>query len=68
MSLLVPVDPDPKTNVTDADDEPQNVLTQKFTEKEWAALKEFRVRVANNSNPFCALRASPLLRLSFQIY
>jgi hypothetical protein len=68
MSIVVPADPDPKTNVTGADEEPQNALTQKFTEKEWAALKEFRVRVANNSHPFCALRASPLLRLSFQIY
>ena len=26
-----------------ADSEPQNALTQKFTEKEWAALKDFRV-------------------------
>jgi len=28
----------------DADEEPQNALTEKFTKNEWAALKELRVR------------------------
>jgi hypothetical protein len=37
--------PTESTAVADTDDEPQNALTEKFTEKEWAALKEFRVRV-----------------------
>jgi hypothetical protein len=32
------------TPALDTDEEPQNSLTQKFTDKEWAALKEFRVR------------------------
>ncbi|KAI9450759.1 CRAL-TRIO domain-containing protein [Russula earlei] len=49
-SVIVPADTDPETKPEqatagdDADKEPQNALTQKFTEKEWAALKEFRVR------------------------
>ena len=34
------------TPAPDKDEEPQNPLTQKFTDKEWAALKEFRVRAA----------------------
>ncbi|KAI9434546.1 CRAL-TRIO domain-containing protein [Russula earlei] len=47
-SVIVPADTDPETKPEqatagdDADKEPQNALTQKFTEKEWAALKEFR--------------------------
>jgi len=48
MSSVPPADPEPINNSTepapDSDEEPQNALTQKFTEKEWAALKEFRVR------------------------
>lgn len=50
MSSVTPADTDPIDNPTepspaaDADEEPQNPLTKKFTEKEWAALKEFRVR------------------------
>lgn len=28
----------------EAGEEPQNALTEKFTDKEWAALKELRVR------------------------
>lgn len=54
MSIVVPANSDPETKSTgpeptepapaDTDEEPQNALTQKFTEKEWAALKEFRVR------------------------
>jgi phosphatidylinositol transfer protein SFH5 len=50
MSAATPADlnPTPKpaeeTEPAGSDDnEPQNALTQKFTEKEWAALKEFRV-------------------------
>ena len=38
----VPAPPDPAPE--DADEEPQNALTEKFTEKEWVALKELRVR------------------------
>jgi len=55
MSVSAPNNSDPETKPTestpteqapvDADQEPQNTLTQKFTDKEWAALKEFRVRV-----------------------
>jgi hypothetical protein len=54
MSVPAPNNSDPETKPTestpteqapvDADKEPQNALTQKFTDKEWAALKEFRVR------------------------
>jgi hypothetical protein len=40
-----PTEPAP----ADADEEPQNALTQKFNEKEWAALKEFRVRAIQDS-------------------
>jgi hypothetical protein len=45
-SVDVPTNSEPETNVaSDIDEEePQNPLTQKFTDKEWAALKEFRVR------------------------
>ncbi|KAH9990927.1 CRAL-TRIO domain-containing protein [Russula vinacea] len=53
MSIVVPANSEPETKPTgpeptepapaDTDEEPQNALTQKFTEKEWAALKEFRV-------------------------
>lgn len=59
MSSVVPVNSDLETSPTvpeptelapaDADEEPQNALTQKFTEKEWAALKEFRVRALQDS-------------------
>jgi hypothetical protein len=54
MSIVVPTNSDPETKPSgpaptepapaDTDEEPQNALTQKFTEKEWAALKELRVR------------------------
>ena len=40
------------TPAPDTDEEPQNSLTQKFTDKEWAALKEFRVRVTHALNTF----------------
>ncbi|KAF8268681.1 CRAL-TRIO domain-containing protein [Lactarius quietus] len=49
MSTVVATITEPDTKVAeispapDRDEEPQNSLTQKFTEKEWAALKEFRV-------------------------
>jgi hypothetical protein len=52
-SVVIPPDTDPNTKPTEsaapagADEEPQNALTQKFTEKEWAALKEFRVRLCH---------------------
>ena len=55
MSGAPPADLDPNNNPTesapaaDADEEPQNALTQKFTEKEWAALKEFRVSATHQS-------------------
>ncbi|KAI0282980.1 CRAL-TRIO domain-containing protein [Russula brevipes] len=48
MSAVAAANPDPEINLTesptavDAGVEPQNALTEKFTEKEWAALKEFR--------------------------
>lgn len=52
MSTPAPANSDPETKPTvptptegapaDADEEPQNALTEKFTEKEWAALKELR--------------------------
>jgi hypothetical protein len=55
MSIPIPANSDPETEPTepapterapaDADEEPQNALTEKFTEKEWAALKELRVRL-----------------------
>jgi len=54
MSSPVPANSDIKTKPSgpetteqphaDTDKEPQNALTEKFTEKEWAALKELRVR------------------------
>lgn len=34
-----------KTTVIAEEAEPQNALTQKFTDAEWKALKEFRVSV-----------------------
>ena len=37
----------------DTDEEPQNTLTRKFTDKEWVALKEFRVRATKG--PACDL-------------
>lgn len=56
MSNVAPANSDPQTKPTvpeptepapaDTEEEPQNALTQKFTEKEWAALKEFRVRAS----------------------
>jgi hypothetical protein len=54
MSTVAPTNSDSETKPTvpaptDADEEPQNALTQKFTEKEWAALKEFRVRATQDS-------------------
>ncbi|KAI0251725.1 CRAL-TRIO domain-containing protein [Lactifluus subvellereus] len=49
MSTTAPATSDPAPKAAEEttaaganDDEPQNALTQKFTEKEWAALKEFR--------------------------
>lgn len=52
MSTPAPANSDPETKPTvptptegapaDTDEEPQNALTEKFTEKEWAALKELR--------------------------
>ncbi|KAH9041271.1 CRAL-TRIO domain-containing protein [Lactarius pseudohatsudake] len=49
MSTVADTNPEPKTKVPetvlvlDTDgEEPQNPLTQKFTDQEWAALKEFR--------------------------
>ncbi|KAN0113855.1 CRAL-TRIO domain containing protein [Russula decolorans] len=47
MSTPAPANSDPEMKPTgpaptDADEEPQNALTEKFTEKEWAALKELR--------------------------
>jgi hypothetical protein len=60
MSNAAPANSDPETKPTvpeptvlapaDADEEPQNALTQKFTEKEWVALKEFRVRAVQDSS------------------
>jgi phosphatidylinositol transfer protein SFH5 len=57
MSTPAPANSEPETKPTvpeptepvpaDADEEPQNALTEKFTEKEWAALKELRVRTTN---------------------
>lgn len=59
MSNIAPANSDPQTKPTvpeptelaqaDTEEEPQNALTQKFTEKEWAALKEFRVRAVQAS-------------------
>ncbi|KAH9059071.1 CRAL-TRIO domain-containing protein [Lactarius vividus] len=48
MSTVADTNPEPETKVPettpvpDTDEEPQNSLTQKFTDQEWAALKEFR--------------------------
>ncbi|KAI9444482.1 CRAL-TRIO domain-containing protein [Lactarius indigo] len=50
MSTVAPTNPEPETKTpetaptpdTDDSEEPQNALTQKFTDQEWAALKEFR--------------------------
>ena len=60
MSNAAPANSDPETKPTvpeptgqapaDTDEEPQNALTQKFTEKEWVALKEFRVRAVQDSS------------------
>lgn len=60
MSNVPPANSDPETKLTvpettgpaptDTDEEPQNALTQKFTDKEWAALKEFRVRAVQDSS------------------
>jgi hypothetical protein len=68
-SVVVPPDTDSNTKPTDsapapdADDEPQNALTQKFTEKEWAALKEFRVRVPPHN--YAHAHASFIAHLTF---
>jgi hypothetical protein len=48
-SVVVLTNTEPETNVTPDtnsanEEEPQNALTQKFTDKEWVALKDFRVR------------------------
>ena len=50
-SVVVLTNTEPETSVVETtpapdtdEEEPQNPLTQKFTDKEWAALKEFRVR------------------------
>jgi hypothetical protein len=43
-----PTVPAPTEGVPADVDEPQNALTEKFTEKEWAALKELRVRTINS--------------------
>ncbi|KAH8997785.1 CRAL-TRIO domain-containing protein [Lactarius hatsudake] len=48
MSTVADTNPEPESKVPetapvpDTDEEPQNSLTQKFTDQEWAALKEFR--------------------------
>jgi hypothetical protein len=54
---VVGTEPAPDTT----DEEPQNSLTQKFTDKEWAALKEFRVRATEGAtcNLLTATSASP---------
>ena len=73
MSGAPPADLDPNTNptesapATDADEEPQNALTQKFTEKEWAALKEFRVSPTHQSPPHCFSTLFLLFRMPFRI-
>jgi len=49
MSTVATTNTEPETKIAetapapapDTDEEPQNTLTQKFTDKEWAALKEF---------------------------
>jgi hypothetical protein len=52
MSSTTPADTEPISNPTEpspaavADEEPQNPLTQKFSENEWAAVKELRVRAS----------------------
>ena len=73
MSTIEPASSDPETKPTgpaptepapaDADEEPQNALTQKFTEKEWAALKEFRVRAIQDS-PSCIMSPRLILYLA----
>jgi phosphatidylinositol transfer protein SFH5 len=72
MSTPAPANSDPETKPTepaqteraptDADEEPQNALTEKFTEKEWAALKELRVR-AHQDSPHTSFLAHPQLIL-----
>jgi hypothetical protein len=74
MSIVVPTNSDPETKPSgpaptepapaDTDEEPQNALTQKFTEKEWAALKEFRVRATQDS-PFVSFSCSYAADLFF---
>jgi hypothetical protein len=64
MSTPVPANIDPEAKPTgpaqterapaDADEEPQNALTEKFTEKEWAALKELRVHKNSFHTSFTA--------------
>ena len=78
MSNIAPANSDPETKPTvpeptepapaDTDEEPQNALTQKFTEKEWAALKEFRVRAIQNSFFFRYIAAEHFSSLFSQIF
>ena len=58
-SVVVLTNAEPETSVVETapapdtdEEEPQNPLTQKFTDKEWAALKEFRVR-SHPPHPSC---------------
>ena len=72
-SVVVLTSTEPETSVVETtpapdtdEEEPQNPLTQKFTDKEWAALKEFRVRSPHpNPTPhvcsFSSLAAQPHL-------
>jgi hypothetical protein len=69
-SVVVLTNAEPETNVTPDtnsanEEEPQNALTQKFTDKEWVALKEFRVRRCTTpphpSLTHCCLLSQPHL-------
>ena len=54
-----PVEPSAVTEeIKKEDEEPQNELTKKFTEAEWTAVKELRVRL-----PFLLPLTHPLTRL-----
>jgi hypothetical protein len=56
-TVPAPAQGESKTTVIAEEAEPQNALTQKFTEAEWAALKEFRVS-------HCSLRlVEPLIHI-----
>jgi hypothetical protein len=65
-SQSIPVDPRP-TETVPTTPEPQNKLTQKFTEAEWKALIEFRVCVlppnASSSDTFSANRPNFMMPL-----